>query len=96
MSSIPWKRVRSHAPAVSAACAWGMLRACASTRPIVCSAAETMFDCGAFTTMIPRRVAASTSTLSRPIPARPTTLSDEARPSTSSVTFVWDRTISAS
>ena len=38
---------------------------------MACSAAERMFDCGAFTTITPRRVAASTSTLSSPIPARP-------------------------
>ena len=57
----------------SAACACGMLRASATSRPIVCSAAETMFDSGAFATTIPRRVAASTSTLSTPTPARPIT-----------------------
>ncbi len=38
---------------------------------MVCSAADSTLDCGAFTTMTPRRVAASTSTLSRPMPARP-------------------------
>ena len=57
----------------SAACACGMLRACASSSASVCSAADSTFDCGAFTTITPRRVAASTSTLSRPMPARPTT-----------------------
>ena len=40
---------------------------------MVCSAAETMLLCGALTTITPRVVAASTSTLSRPMPARPTT-----------------------
>jgi len=44
-----------------------MLRAWLSSSAIACSAALMMFDCGAFTTMTPRRVAASTSTLSRPI-----------------------------
>ena len=51
---------------------------CARARrssPIVCSAAETTFDSGAFATTIPRRVAASTSTLSTPTPARPITFS---------------------
>ena len=38
----------------------------ASRSPIVCSAAETTVDSGAFATTIPRRVAASTSTLSTP------------------------------
>ena len=41
----------------------------------MCSAAETTFDSGAFATTIPRLVAASTSTLSTPTPARPTTFS---------------------
>ena len=39
----------------SAAWAWGTLRAWASSSAIVCSAAETMFDCGALTTITPRR-----------------------------------------
>ena len=76
---------RSQRPALSAAWAWGTLRACASSSAIVCSAADTMFDCGAFTTITPRRVAASTSTLSRPIPARPTTTSVRPACSTSAV-----------
>ena len=53
-----------------------MLRESASSRPIVCSAAETTVDSGAFATTIPRRVAASTSTLSTP-DARP---ADHAQP----------------
>ena len=40
---------------------------------MVCSAADRTLDCGALTTITPRRVAAATSTLSSPIPARPTT-----------------------
>ena len=52
-----------------------MCRAVASSRAIACSAAETMFDVGALTTITPRAVAAGTSTLSRPTPARATTLS---------------------
>ena len=59
----------------------------------MCSAAETMFDSGAFATTIPRRVAASTSTLSTPTPARPITFSRVARSITSAVTFVAERTI---
>src|SRR6266545_4304505 len=69
-SSTPWKRSRAHVPPFRDAVAAGMFRTCARSRAIVCSAAETMFDCGAFTTITPLRVAASTSTLSRPIPAR--------------------------
>ena len=72
-SSTPSQRLRSQRPATSAAWAWGTLRAWASSSAIVCSAAEMMLLCGALTTITPRRVAASTSTLSRPMPARPTT-----------------------
>ena len=58
---------------------------------------DTMFEPGAFATMIPRRVAAATSTLSTPVPARPITFSRRrrarsARPSH----LVALRTISAS
>ena len=35
--------------------ACGTLRACASSSAIVCSAADRMFDCGALTTITPRR-----------------------------------------
>ena len=62
----------------------------------MCSAAETMLDCGALTTMTPRRVAASRSTLSRPMPARPTTSRTSAASSTSAVTCVAERMTSAS
>ena len=40
---------------------------------MVCSAVVRMFDCGALTTITPCVVAASASTLSSPMPARPTT-----------------------
>src|SRR3954465_11681744 len=65
-----------------------MLRASASMSAPVCSAAATMFDCGALATMIPRLVAASTSTLSTPIPARPITRRFSARPMRSAGSFV--------
>ena len=68
-----------------------MLRANASINAIVCSAAATMFDCGAFATMIPRFVAAATSTLSTPIPARPITRRLSARSISSDVNCVADR-----
>jgi hypothetical protein len=73
-----------------------MLRAWASNNAIVCSAAERTFDWGALTTRIPWRVAASTSTLSRPIPARPMNFRFSARSMSAASTFVADRTTSAS
>ena len=88
-------RLRSQRPAVSAAWACGTLRAWARSSAIVCSAAERMFDCGAFTTITPRSVAASTSTLSRPMPARPTTTRSVPAASTSAVTLVAERMIRA-
>ncbi len=68
-----------------------MFRASASINAIVCSAAATMFDCGALATMIPRFVAAATSTLSTPIPARPITRRLSARSIRSAVSCVADR-----
>ena len=52
----------------------GTLRASASSSAIVCSAAVTTLDCGALATTMPRLVAAGTSTLSTPTPARPMAL----------------------
>ena len=73
-SSTPLNFERSHAPPVSEPCACGTLRASASSSASVCSAAVITFDCGALATITPRLVAASTSTLSTPTPARPTAL----------------------
>jgi hypothetical protein len=78
-SSRPPKRERSHVPALRVAWACGIDRDSASSSPIVCSAADTTVDSGAFATTIPRREAASTSTLSTPTPARPITLRLSAR-----------------
>src|SRR5580704_15591462 len=94
-SSTPSHFERSHRPALSAASAWGMLRACANISAIACSATDRMFDVGALTTMTPRSVAAFTSTLSSPTPARPTTWSDVPAARTSAVTCVAERMISA-
>ena len=58
--------------------------------------AETMFDVGALTTMTPACVAAGTSTLSRPTPARATTLSRCAAASASASIFVAERISTAS
>ena len=90
-SSTPSHLDRSHLPATRAAWAWGMLRAWASSRAMACSAADRMFDWGALTTMTPRSVAAATSTLSSPMPARPTTTRSVPAASTSAVTVVAER-----
>ena len=58
---------------------------------MVCSAAAMTFDSGALATTTPRFVAASTSMLSTPIPARPITLRRSARSIRSAVSFVADR-----
>jgi hypothetical protein len=73
-----------------------MFRASATSRPTACSAAETTVDSGAFATTIPRRVAASTSTLSTPTPARPITFSRPPRSISSAVSFVAERITIAS
>ena len=73
-----------------------MLRASATIRPTVCSAAETTVDSGAFATTIPRRVAASTSTLSTPTPARPIIFRLVASSISSAVSFVAERITIAS
>jgi hypothetical protein len=78
-TSMPPNFDRSQRPSTSAACACGMLRAMASISATVCSAAAITFDCGALATMIPRLVAAGTSTLSTPTPARPITFICDAR-----------------
>ena len=58
---------------------------------MACSAADRMLDCGALTTITPRSVAAATSTLSSPMPARPTTTRSVPAARTSAVTVVADR-----
>src|SRR4051794_9258516 len=95
-SSVPVYFERFHAPPLSAWLAWGTCRAVASSRATASSAAETMLDVGALTTMTPCWVAALTSTLSRPTPARATTLSFLAACSASTSTWVADRTRIAS
>ena len=90
-SSTPENFERSHLPAISDAYACGMLRASASSSAIVCSAAVTTLDSGALATTIPRLVAATTSTLSTPTPARPITCRRPARSISSAVIFVAER-----
>jgi hypothetical protein len=90
-SSTPPHFDRSQLPPTSAACACGTLRASASSSAIVCSAAVITFDCGALATMMPRLVAASTSTLSTPTPARPITFRLSPRAIRSAVSLVAER-----
>ena len=78
------------------ASAGAILRERERIRHIVCSAVEIVLPPGVFITIIPFLVAAATSTLSRPTPARPITLSLSAQAIRSAVTFVSLRTISAS
>ena len=74
-SSTPSRFFRSHFPPRSIASACGIFRATQSRSEKACSAVEIVFPPGAFITITPRRVASSTSTLSIPTPARPTTRS---------------------
>ena len=78
--STPVNLLRFHSPDRSEASAAGTWRATDSSSAIACSAAVMMFDCGAFTTSTPLAVAAGTSTLSRPMPARATTFNCGAAP----------------
>ena len=73
-------------------CACGILRARAIIIEKVNSAVEIVLPAGVFITTMPRLVAASTSTLSTPTPARPTTRSLGALAITSVVILVADRT----
>ncbi len=91
-TSTPVQRLRSHRPALRALLAAAVWRAVASSSVTACSAALTTLDSGALTTRTPRAVAAGTSTLSRPIPARATTCSFGAALSASSSTCVALRT----
>ena len=95
-SSTPEYLLRFQAPPLSAWLAGAMFRAVASSRPTASSAAEVMLEVGALTTMTPATVAALTSTLSRPTPARATTFSREAAASASSSICVAERTRTAS
>ena len=58
---------------------------------MVCSAVEIVFPPGVFITTIPRRVAAATSMLSTPTPARTIALSRDWPSRTSAVSCVPDR-----
>ena len=74
------------------AAAWGTGRAPQRMWVKVSSAVAIVLPDGVFMTMTPRSVAASTSTLSIPTPARPTTLRRGAAAITSAVIFDSERT----
>ena len=73
-----------------------MKRAEASNKDIASSAAETIFEVGALTTMTPAAVAAGMSTLSRPTPARAITLRPFAAAIASASILVAERISTAS
>ena len=75
-SSEPEKLFLSQAPAFMEASARGISRARANIRPTASSAAASALPPGVFSTRIRRSVAAFTSMLSTPAPARPITFSD--------------------
>ena len=91
-SSTPMKRFFSHLPALVEAEASGNCRASANIIAMACSAVVIALPKGVFITTTPRAVALVTSTLSTPMPARPTTFSRGAACSTSRVTLVAERT----
>src|SRR6266508_1251731 len=95
-SSTPVYLLRFHSPPLSDLSAAGTRRAVASSSATASSAALTMFEVGALTTITPAWVAAFTSTLSRPTPARATTFSRPAAASASASTLVAERTRIAS
>mmetsp|Transcript_24775 Transcript_24775/g.43291 ORF Transcript_24775/g.43291 Transcript_24775/m.43291 type:complete len:361 (+) Transcript_24775:2350-3432(+) len=88
VSSVPVKLLRSHCPLFRLATACGMFLERARMWLRVSSAVEMVLPPGVFSTRIPAFVAAFRLMLSTPVPARPTSFSFLAAPSTSSVTFV--------
>jgi hypothetical protein len=91
VNSTPMKRDFSHLPARVERSAAGISRASANSMAMACSAVVTALPLGVFMTTMPRRVAASTSILSTPMPARPTTLRLSAAAIAASVTLVAER-----
>ncbi len=85
------KRFFSHLPAWVEASAAGSWRASANISAIACSAVVIELPNGVFITITPRAVAAGMSTLSTPMPARPTTFSFVACSSSLAVTLVAER-----
>ena len=90
------KRFFSHLPAWVEASASGSWRASANISAMACSAVVIELPNGVFITTTPRAVAAGMSTLSTPIPARPTTLRLVAASRIALVTLVDERIASPS
>jgi hypothetical protein len=90
------KRDFSQRPAWVEALASGICRTSAIISAMVCSAVVIEFPNGVFITTTPRFDAAARSTLSTPMPARPTTRSRSAPRSSFSVTLVAERMASPS
>jgi hypothetical protein len=81
----------SHLPARVEASAAGICRASAISMAIACSAVVIELPNGVFITTTPFAEAAGMSTLSTPMPARPTTMSRLARSRIAGVTLVAER-----
>src|SRR5437868_1086700 len=88
--------LRSQRPDFRLLLACGIERASEMSNAIVCSAVVIVLPSGAFITTMPRIVAAETSILSTPTPARPITRRLLVESSRSAVTLVSLRTISPS
>ncbi len=88
VSSTPMKRFFSHLPACVEASASGSWRASANINAMACSAVVIELPNGVFITTTPLALAAGMSTLSTPIPARPTTFRFVACSRMSLVTLV--------
>jgi len=86
----------SHLPPFMEAVACGICRARANIMAMECSPVVIVLPPGVFMTTMPRLLAALTSTLSTPMPARPTTLRLSAFSIISFVTFVELRIASPS
>ena len=91
VSSTPMNFDFSHLPAWVDALAAGSWRAKANIRAIACSPVVMELPNGVFITTMPRAVAAGTSTLSTPIPARPITFRFLAEAKRSAMTLVDER-----
>ena len=85
------KRDFSHLPAWVEAFASGIWRATANIMAMACSAVVIELPKGVFITITPFLEAAGMSTLSTPMPARPTTFRLVAEASSFSVTLVAER-----
>ena len=95
-TSSPRKLFLSHLPCFIEASAAGSFRASDRSWAMASSATLMLFAPGAFMTTMPRALAASTLTLSTPVPARAMALSFLPAAMMSGVTFVALRTTSAS